>query len=168
LAIHEIISPIYHEHVLIFVDSQRTQSCFFWIKREGSKNYPRTHFYFQGQSGELLLSKLAVMNFDFSELEDGLSVVDVAKRLKTALDIEPVTKKFFKDFEQKHGDFVNEIHGIDSEKDCTWYASVLLHRLMFIWFLQKKGFVDKGILSNFFDLFLVHHFVKHSDKVFVL
>jgi hypothetical protein len=151
LAIHEKISPIHAEHILIFVDSARTQSCFFWMKRENGKNYPRAHFYFQGQSGELLLSKLAAMNFDFSELEDGLSVVDVAKRLKTALDIEPVTKKFFKDFEQKHGDFVNEIHGIDSEKDRAWYASVLLHRLMFIWFLQKKGFIDKGNLNYLND-----------------
>jgi hypothetical protein len=153
LAIHEIISPIHHEHVLIFVDSQRTQSCFFWIKREGSKNYPRNHFYFQGQSGELLLSKLAAMNVDFSEFDENgnIAIVDVAKRLKTALDIEPITKKFFKDFEQKHGDFVNEIHGIDSEKDRAWYASVLLHRLMFIWFLQKKGFIDKGSLNYLND-----------------
>ena len=104
LAIHEKISPIHAEHVLIFVDSPRSQSCFFWMKHEGSKNYPRTHFYFKAQSGELLLSKLAAMNVDFSELDnDGaIAIVDVAKRLKTALDIEPITKKFFKDFEQKH------------------------------------------------------------------
>ena len=153
LAIHEKISPIHAEHVLIFVDSPRSQSCFFWMKRENGKNHPRNHFYFQGQSGELLLSKLAAMNVDFSEFDENgnIAIVDVAKRLKSALDIEPVTKKFFKDFEQKHGDFVNEIHGIDSEKDRTWYASVLLHRLMFIWFLQKKGFVDKGNLNYLND-----------------
>ena len=153
LTIHEKIAPIYHEHVLIFVDSKRTQSCFFWMKRENGKNYPRTHFYFQAQSGELLLSKLAAMNVDFSEFDESgnIAIVDVAKRLKTALDIEPITKKFFKDFEQKHGDFVNEIQGIDSEKDRAWYASVLLHRLMFIWFLQKKGFIDKGNLNYLND-----------------
>ena len=153
LAIHEKISPIHAEHVLIFVDSPRSQSCFFWMKRENGKNHPRNHFYFQGQSGELLLSKLAAMNVDFSEFDENgnIAIVDVAKRLKSALDIEPVTKKFFKDFEQKHGDFVNEIHGIDSEKDRTWYASVLLHRLMFIWFLQKKGFIDKGNLNYLND-----------------
>lgn len=153
LALHDKISPIHAEHVLIFVDSPRSQSCFFWMKREGSKNYPRTHFYFKEQSGELLLSKLSAMNVDFSELDnDGtIAIVDVAKRLKNALDIEPITKKFFKDFEQKHGDFINEIHGIDNEKDRAWYASVLLHRLMFIWFLQKKGFVDKGNLNYLTD-----------------
>ena len=108
LAIHEKISPIHAEHVLIFVDSPRSQSCFFWMKRENGKNHPRNHFYFQGQSGELLLSKLAAMNVDFSEFDENgnIAIVDVAKRLKSALDIEPVTKKFFKDFEQKHGDFV--------------------------------------------------------------
>jgi hypothetical protein len=32
------------------------------------------------------------------------------------------------------------IEGIDNERDKRWYASVLLNRLMFVWFLQKKGF----------------------------
>ncbi|MFO0051345.1 MAG: ATP-binding protein, partial [Dolichospermum sp.] len=29
-------------------------------------------------------------------------------------------------------------------KDANWYASVVLNRLMFIYFLQKKGFLDHG------------------------
>ncbi len=153
LAVHEKIATLHHEHVLIFVDKQRTQSCWFWMKREGVKHYPRTHFYFKGQSGELLLSKLSAMNVDFSELDDegNIAIIDVAKRLKTSLDIEPITKKFFKEFEQKHSDFVEQILGISNEKNRAWYASVLLHRLMFIWFLQKKGFVNNGELNYLSD-----------------
>ncbi len=153
LAVHEKIATLHHEHVLIFVDKQRTQSCWFWMKREGVKHYPRTHFYFKGQSGELLLSKLSAMNVDFSELDDegNIAIIDVAKRLKTSLDIEPITKKFFKEFEQKHSDFVEHILGISNEKNRAWYASVLLHRLMFIWFLQKKGFVNNGELNYLSD-----------------
>jgi hypothetical protein len=153
LAVHEKIATLHHENVLIFIDKQRTQSCWFWMKREGVKQYPRTHFYFKGQSGELLLSKLSAMNVDFSELDDdgNIAIIEVAKRLKTSLDIEPITKKFFKEFEQKHSDFVEQILGIANEKNRAWYASVLLHRLMFIWFLQKKGFVDGGNLNYLSD-----------------
>ena len=36
----------------------------------------------------------------------------------------------------------NIIQGINDDHDRRWYASVLLNRLMFIWFLQRKGFLD--------------------------
>ncbi len=145
LALHDEISRIHHEHLLIFVDNEKTQSCWSWLKREGKKALPRSHSYFKGQSGDLLLSKIVNMMVEFTELEQGdFSIVDVTSRLRNALDIEPVTKKFFKDFADLHSDFVEQILGIPNEKHRAWYASVLLHRLMFIWFLQKKSFVDKG------------------------
>ena len=53
-------------------------------------------------------------------------------------------KRFFEDFKKEHLRFVEYIHGIDDEYDCRWYASVLLNRLMFIYFLQRKWFLDNG------------------------
>jgi type I restriction-modification system DNA methylase subunit len=69
-------------------------------------------------------------------------VVDAAKRLQAALDIEKVTKKFFAEFKVHLEWFVLQIKGIDDENDRRWYASVILNRLMFVYFLQYKGFVD--------------------------
>ena len=37
---------------------------------------------------------------------------------------------------------LGDIDGIKDEKDKHWYSLVLLNRLMFIWFVQKKGFTD--------------------------
>jgi len=37
--------------------------------------------------------------------------------------------------------------GIDDERDRRWYASILLNRLMFILFLQKKGFLDQSNMN---------------------
>ena len=53
--IHKEISAIHHENLLIFVDEERTQSLWYWVKREGSKKYPRDHFYIKGQPGDLFL-----------------------------------------------------------------------------------------------------------------
>jgi|WetSurSiteA1Bulk_404760.scaffolds.fasta_scaffold00512_10 hypothetical protein len=149
LALHDDISRKHHEHLLIFVDADKTQSLWSWLKRDGKKNLPRSHSYFSGQSGDLLLSKIVNMAVDFADFDDNgtVALVDVTERLRNALDIEPITKKFFKDFEQKHSDFVEQITGIPNEKNRAWYASVLLHRLMFIWFLQKKAFINKGDLN---------------------
>ncbi|WP_338421753.1 Eco57I restriction-modification methylase domain-containing protein [Nostoc flagelliforme] len=37
--------------------------------------------------------------------------------------------------------------GIDNEIDRRWYTSVILNRLMFVYFLQRKGFIDNEDLN---------------------
>src|SRR5262245_51575696 len=48
-ALHKEISRLYHENLLIFVDRDRTQSLWYWAKRENGKVYPRDHVFVQGQ-----------------------------------------------------------------------------------------------------------------------
>ncbi len=64
--------------------------------------------------------------------------------MKSALDVERVTKRFFKEYDAQHLAFVELIEGIPDERDRRWYASVLMNRLMFVWFLQRKHFLDGG------------------------
>jgi hypothetical protein len=143
-AIHKQISELCYENLLIFTDGARTQSLWYWVKREGGKTHARDHLYVKGQPGDLFLSKLAAMVVDISELdaEGNIPVAEVAGRLKTALDIERVTKKFFGEFDVQRLVFVEHIQGISDDHQRRWYASVLMNRLMFIWFLQRKGFLD--------------------------
>lgn len=145
-AVYKELSKIHHENLLIFLDVNRSQSLWYWVKREKNKNYPRDHFYFRGQPGDLFLSKLSTMVVDISEFDEAghLPVTEVARRLKQALDIERVTKKFYKEFQEQHSAFLELISGIEDERQRHWYASVLLNRLMFIYFLQKKGFIDNN------------------------
>lgn len=145
-AIHKETAKLYHENLLIFVDSQRSQSLWYWVKREDGKTYPREHSYFRAQPGDLFLSKLGSMVVDISELDESgrLAIVEVATRLKKALDIEHVTRKFYAEFQQEHIAFLEYIKGIDDERDRRWYASVMLNRLMFVYFLQKKYFINNG------------------------
>jgi hypothetical protein len=145
-AIHKQTSKLHHENLLIFVDGKRTQSLWYWVKREEGKSYPREHWYFNGQPGDLFLSKLSSMVVDISEFDESgrLPIVEVASRLKKALDVERVTKKFYAEFQQEHIAFLEYIKGIDDERDRRWYASIMLNRLMFVYFLQKKYFINHG------------------------
>lgn len=142
--IHHKIAKGHQEHLLIFIKGGRTAADWYWVKRDGRKEYPRDHFYFRGQTGDLILGKLHDMVFDLTDFdEDGnVPIVEVTRRLATSLDIERVTKKFYGEFKDIHLQFVEYIHGIEDERDRKWYASVILNRLMFVYFLQKKGFVD--------------------------
>ena len=57
-------------------------------------------------------------------------------------DFERVTKRFCDRFKTEHSKFLDFIEGIPDEDLQCWYASVMLNRLMFIYFIQKKGFID--------------------------
>lgn len=145
-AVQQVVTAQYYENLLIFVDGPRSQSVWYWVKRDNNKRYPRSHYFVTGQTGDLFLSKISAMFVDISELDDdgNLPVVAVAGRMKAALDIERVTKKFFDEFQLAHAQFLGHISGIPDERERRWYTSVILNRIMFIWFLQFKGFIDRG------------------------
>jgi Eco57I restriction-modification methylase len=148
-AIDKDVSSLFHEHLLIFVDKERTQSLWYWVKRQDGKTFPRDHFYLKGQPGDLFLSKLGGIVFEITEFDrsGNVPVFEVAQKLRGALDVERVTKKFYGEFYDEHIAFIEHIRGIPNEKDRRWYASVLLNRLMFVYFLQRKRFIDNGNLD---------------------
>ncbi|WP_242026155.1 DUF559 domain-containing protein [Limnothrix sp. FACHB-881] len=145
-------------HLLVFGDESKTQQEWLWLKPEikqgkskkgkgksaetvTSTRAVRSHSYKVSQNPETLLQKLEALIVDFKE-EGNLTHVDVAQKVKQGFDVERVTKQFFQDFEGLHQTFCLAIEGIDSEGDRRWYASVLLNRLMFIYFLQRRYFLD--------------------------
>lgn len=167
-AIHKDIAKLHHENLLIFLDQKRTQSLWYWVKREDGKSYAREHLYTKGQPGDLFLSKLGAMVVDLSDFDEtgAVPVVEVASRLKSALDVEKVTKKFYKEFSEQHLAFLELIQGIDDERQRRWYASVLLNRLMFIYFLQRKHFLDNGNLNYLQDKLTESYQKLGKDKFF--
>lgn len=129
-------------HLLVFGDEGKTQQEWLWLKPElGKSAKVRSHSYKVSQNPEPLLQKLEALIVDFKE-EENLTHVGVVQKVKQGFDIERVTKQFFQDFEGLHQNFCLEIEGIDSETDRRWYASVLLNRLMFVYFLQRRYFLD--------------------------
>lgn len=149
-ALWKKIAPHAVENILIFIDPERTRSVWLWMKREGKKTVPRHHYYLKGQPGDLFLSKLSALVVDISELDEegDVHITDAVKRVQDGLDIQTVTKLFFRDFQDEHHKLLDAIQGIPDPKEKRWYASVILNRLMFIWFLQKKGFLDVGKKSD--------------------
>jgi len=149
-AIWKILDAHSVEKLVIFIDRNRTQSLWYWRKREGSRFLERRHPYLKAQPGDLFLSKLSALVIDLSELDanGNLPITETANRVRAALDIEQVTKAFFRDFQTQHAAFLESIQGISDIRDRRWYASVLLNRLMFIWFMQVKGFLDVARLPD--------------------
>jgi len=68
-----------------------------------------------------------------------------------APQIEKATRNFYERFKNERKQFVNGIQGIPQVADCEQYASLMLNRLMFLYFIQHKGFLDGD------TQYLVHH-----------
>ena len=130
------------EHLLIFVDAAESRQVWQWVKRESGKPPAlRELRYDKGQTGTALLQRLRGLEFTLEE-EGNLGITDVIPRLRQALDVERVTKRFYEQFRKELADFQNFITGITAQGDRDWYASLMLNRLMFVYFIQKQNFLD--------------------------
>ena len=78
-------------------------------------------------------------------LEDearGIGITDVVSLVGKAFDVEKVTKRFYERFRAELTAFGDFIDGITAQGDRDWYASLMLNRMMFVYFVQKQGFLD--------------------------
>ena len=134
-----------HEHFIIYTNAEKTTDIWQWVKHEqGKPDACREHRYNRNeQSGESLIQKLKTIAFSLAE-EEQLTLFEVTGRVRTAFYAERVTKKFYDRFKKEHDAFLKFLNGIPDEEMQRWYASVMLNRLMFIYFIQKKDFLDNN------------------------
>jgi len=147
------VTPLHQEHLLIYVDDQQNHQ--IWqlpLKEENKPRQLHEVSWYAHQEPEMLFQRLKNLFFSLDE-EDRITIVDVKERISAnfASNTEKVTKKFYTEFKKQHGVFLDFIKGIDDHlksKENTnkqWYASLMLNRLMFCYFIQKKGFLDQDI-----------------------
>lgn len=103
--------------------------------------------YETAEKADFLFSKIENLSFSLSEIT---TIVDVKERIQGtfAVNSEKITKDFYSGFKKEHNAFAAFITGIDDNLDLKtnrnkqWYASVMLNRMMFCYFIQKKGFLN--------------------------
>lgn len=142
------ISKTAREHIIIFHDHAKTVQVWQWVRREAGKpSACREQIFYSGQSGDALVQKIQGIAFG---IDDEANVAETVAKVGGAFDVEKVTKKFYEEFKKEHDAFLKFTKGIPDEKLERWYASVMLNRLMFIYFIQKKGFLgdDRNYLTN--------------------
>ena len=133
-----------HEHLIIFTDAKQILQVWQWVRRDRGKPAAcREYSYHAGQAGEWLIQKIRLLTISLEE-EENLTLPDVTGRARKAFDIERTTKKFYDRFKIEHAEFLEFLDGIPDEEMERWYVSVMLNRLMFIYFIQKKGFLGGG------------------------
>jgi len=148
--IEKEVTKFSYEHIIIYIDAKREHQVWQWTRREpGKPTAIRETSFSKKQTGEALLQKLPAIAFELNE-EEQLTTTHVTGRVRQAFDVDRVTKRFYDRFKTEHTAFLKFIEGITSQANREWYASLMLNRLMFIYFIQKKGFLagDVNYLSN--------------------
>ena len=132
-----------HEHLIIHTDHEKTTQIWQWVKREPGKPAQRREQIYDltHQTGEALIQKLRSIAFSLDE-EEGIGIVDVTSRVRAAFDVEKITRRFYDYFKKEHDAFLQFLEGIPDEGMQRWYVSVIINRLMFIYFIQKKNFLN--------------------------
>jgi len=131
-----------NDYLLIFVE-QNTAAHHLWLApvKTVEKRDLVTIEYATTAQTDFLFSKLPNLSFT---LDEEVTIVDVTSRIHSAFEINSakITKDFYSGFKRQHSSFSSFIRGIDMEGDKQWYVSIMLNRLMFCYFIQKKGFLN--------------------------
>ena len=130
------------EHLVVFIDAHQSAQRWQWAYRQPEK--PVQYFndrFDKGDSGERLAQKLQHLFISINE-DERLTVLEVGQRVSQALRRDRVTKKFYERFDKERKAFMPQIDGIPVQDSRDWYASIMLNRLMFVYFIQQKGFLN--------------------------
>jgi len=141
--LERVLAKTAHEHLVIFADKDRRHQVWMWVRRvPGKPASQQSYEWSKGQpTGQILQRVLPTLAIAFED-DDATTLPDVRAKVAAAFDVEKVTKKFFERFQKEHAAFHKFIEGIKVVADRDWYASVMLNRLMFCYFIQKKGLLD--------------------------
>jgi hypothetical protein len=138
------VTKSFQEHLLIFTDAKKQEQVWQLVVRHKDKPNKITETrYHISQDPELIYQRTSGIFFELNE-EEHITIIDVTKRVEANFhqNNERVTKQFYDKFKQQHTTFLKFIKGIDDKVNHEWYASLMLNRLMFCYFIQKKGFLD--------------------------
>lgn len=121
--------------------------------------------YIQGVNDKLKIRKLNIENDLFTttdkEIIDKLDIskknicddLDIKDIHNEAFNIEKVTDEFFNTFKKQIDYLVKNIKGIEKKEDRKNYSVLLLSRMLFLYFIQKKKWLD-GKVDYLYDRFL--------------
>ncbi|MBN8574160.1 MAG: hypothetical protein J0M05_09620 [Candidatus Kapabacteria bacterium] len=140
------LTTLFQEHLIIFFDSKKNEQIWQFVTRQAGKPTKITETrWHKKKDPELLYQRASGIFFELDE-EEHITIVDVTKRMTDNFNQnnEKVTKQFYDKFKKEHGAFLGFIKGIADKTNQEWYASLMLNRLMFCYFIQKKGFLDNN------------------------
>jgi len=134
----------------LFLFSDRTQTNWHFVNvRLAEKTEERNLFrrLTVGPNEKIRTATEIISQLDLASISPnltGISPLSIQERHDSAFDIEPVTNEFFSCYHQVFNRVEGLITGIRSQDRKRLFTQRLFNRLMFVAFIQKKGWLRFG------------------------
>ena len=140
-----LLRNYYNQNILILRDKDGSQKWLFAHKLPNKQMRLVDVTVTSSQTPDVLISKFNRMVFHIDQ-EEGLNITDVVRQINEsfARNAEVVTRQFYNEFRQNLKKFQDFIVGLQQTVDQQQYAALMLNRLMFVYFIQHKGFLDNN------------------------
>lgn len=165
-AVYQALSPVAVEHLICYVSEGGRQVAFVWARNRGGKRVEmRTLPYEQGSSARTTIERLAALAFHFDEFDHfgAVAPTRVLERLNMAFDVEAVTKQFFATYRHCFEQAEALISGIDDLNAGRLFVQKLFNRLMFVLFLERKGWLRYGDRRDYLRALWEAHLRERID-----
>ena len=130
-------------YLAVFVDSSSPRRQLWMVPvRAVDRRRLVSHETADAAASPFLREKLERLRFPVGSPPGAVEAIDRLEKTFLA-NSERVTKRFYALFREHHKAFAKALQGLDAAADRERYASVMLDRLMFCYFVQKKGFLDQ-------------------------
>jgi type I restriction-modification system DNA methylase subunit len=171
-----VVSRLLQEHPYsLFVFSNSMQEHFHFLNVKYDDEVQKRRMFRRitvGPNERLRTASERIALLDLSDISPdlfGLSPLAVQQRHDQAFDVEPVTKEFFSEYRRIFEDVEEAITGCGRDEERKrLYTQRLFNRLMFIAFIQKKGWLKFNGESDYLSALWSAHLKDNavSDKNF--
>lgn len=157
LDLDNLLAKAAAEHIIVFHDD-KSQLWQFSKREIGKANrFNRTAPLPNSHSFTDLLARLSGLKVSLeqeiaAQERGGFGIIEIAGRINRNFNVDSVSAKFYTGFKTQRDSLLTFLDGVEGRvKD--EYASLLLTRLMFLYFMQSKRFLvgDTGYLRTAFE-----------------
>lgn len=137
------VAKRFPERILVFRGSK--EDSWYWPKKLSSGTVSYERLLAKPYSlPDYMAQRLAGLSFEASDHNNPATMnpTSVREKIRGQFQSAQITETFYKTFKKKHEMLSSKIVGLSDESASSTYATVLLNRLMFVYFLQKKEFLN--------------------------
>ncbi|MBW4597721.1 MAG: Eco57I restriction-modification methylase domain-containing protein [Brasilonema angustatum HA4187-MV1] len=140
-----VVNNLLKEHpYALFVFSNKSQSRWHFLNVKYDSSPQKRKLFRRitvGEGEQLRTATERISLLDLDSIKPDASPLDIQTRHDEAFDVEKVTDAFFKQYSQTFEKVKGLIQGIGGDERKRLFTQKLFNRLMFIGFIQKKGWL---------------------------
>lgn len=137
------LAKLFPERLIRFQNSK--EDSWYWPKKLASGSLSSERIITaHNQLPDFLAQRLAGLSFSQKEYSTpgAINPLSVKEKIRGQFETGKVTSDFYRKFKERHDSLTSKIEGLPSADQAASYSTLLLNRLMFIYFLQKKEFLN--------------------------